>query len=141
MAEEGGGDLVEARRAGGCAGARTICLSVSVRTTTRGGRSMQIAGIIGGARKVVRILARVKAGEKVLIAADTDTCVVAEALAVAALEITPEVVTTLMMPVSVDGDEPPAIVAAALVTVAMISIFAPLLRGVMDWRKKVVEIS
>jgi putative tricarboxylic transport membrane protein len=32
-------------------------------------------------------------------------------------------------------------ISAALVTVAMISIFAPLLRGVMDWRKKVVEIS
>lgn len=75
---------------------------------------MQIAGIIGGARKVVRILARVKAGEKVLIVADTDTVVVAEALAVAALEITPEVATTIMVPVAVDGDEPPAIVAAAL---------------------------
>ena len=75
---------------------------------------MQIAGIIGGARKVVRILARVKAGEKVLIVADTDTSVVAEALATAALEITPEVVTTVMTPVSVDGDEPPAIVAAAM---------------------------
>ncbi len=75
---------------------------------------MQIAGIIGGARKVVRILARVRGGEKVLIAADTDTAVVAEALATAALEITPEVVTTMMTPVAVDGDEPPAIVAAAL---------------------------
>jgi leucyl aminopeptidase (aminopeptidase T) len=75
---------------------------------------MEIAGIIGGARKIVRILARVKAGEKVLIAADTDTVVVAEALATAALEITPEVVTTVMTPVAVDGDEPPAIVAAAL---------------------------
>ncbi|MBI4572016.1 MAG: hypothetical protein HY713_01860 [candidate division NC10 bacterium] len=76
---------------------------------------MQIAGIIGGARKVVRVLARVRAGEKVLIAADTDTAVVAEALATAALEITPEVVTTMMTPVAVDGEEPPAIVAAALV--------------------------
>ena len=75
---------------------------------------MQIAGIIGGARKVVRILARVTQGEKVLIVADTDTPVVAEALATAALEITPEVVTTMMTPRAVDGDEPPAIVAAAL---------------------------
>jgi antitoxin (DNA-binding transcriptional repressor) of toxin-antitoxin stability system len=40
---------------------------------------MQIAGIVGGARKVVRILARVKAGEKVVVATDTDTAVVAEA--------------------------------------------------------------
>jgi leucyl aminopeptidase (aminopeptidase T) len=75
---------------------------------------MQIAGIIDGARKVVRILARVKAGEKVLIAADTDTAAVAEALATAALEITPEVVITMMRPVAVDGAEPPAIVAAAM---------------------------
>jgi leucyl aminopeptidase (aminopeptidase T) len=85
---------------------------------------MQIAGIIGGARKVVRILARVKAGEKVLIVADTDTPVVAEALATAALEITPEVVTTLMTPRAVDGDEPPAIVASALLAadVALIPV-------------------
>ena len=70
---------------------------------------MQIAGIVGGARKVVRILARVKPGENVVIVADTDTMKVAEALAVAALEITPEVVTTVMEPVDVDGDEPPAL--------------------------------
>ena len=75
---------------------------------------MQIAGIIGGARKVVRTLARVKAGEKVLIVADTDTMAVSAALASAALEITPEVVTTVMNPVAVDGDEPPAIVGAAM---------------------------
>ncbi|MBI4278699.1 MAG: hypothetical protein HY660_09605 [Armatimonadetes bacterium] len=50
-----------------------------------------------------------------LIAADTDTMEVAEALAVAALEITPEVVTTIMTPREVDGGEPPEVVAAALV--------------------------
>ncbi len=85
---------------------------------------MQIASIIGGARKVVRRLALVKAGEKVLVAADTDTAVVAEALATAALEITREVVTTMMTPVAVDGDEPPAIVAAALLAadVALIPV-------------------
>ena len=65
---------------------------------------MQVAGIIEGARKVVRVLARVKPGEKVLVAADTDTVVVAEALAAAALEITPEVVTTVMKPVAVNHD-------------------------------------
>ena len=75
---------------------------------------MEIAGIIGGARKVVRTLARVKGGETVLIVADTDTMTVAQALAAAALDITPEVVTTVMTPVAVDGDEPPAIVAAAM---------------------------
>ena len=75
---------------------------------------MQMAGIIHGARKVVRDLARVRAGEKALIVADTDTTVVAEALAAAALELTPEVVITVMTPRRVDGDEPPDVVAAAL---------------------------
>jgi len=75
---------------------------------------MKIVGIIAGARKVVRILARVKAGEKVLIVADTDTMAVAAALATASLDITPEVVTTVMNPVAVDGDEPPTIVGAAM---------------------------
>jgi 2,5-dihydroxypyridine 5,6-dioxygenase len=75
---------------------------------------VQIAGIMNGARKVVRMLARVASAEQVLIAADTDTASVAEALAAAALEITPDVVTTFMTPRRVDGDEPPAIVAAAL---------------------------
>ena len=32
-------------------------------------------------------------------------------------------------------------ISAVLIAVALISLFAPLLRGVMDWRKKVVEIS
>jgi putative tricarboxylic transport membrane protein len=32
-------------------------------------------------------------------------------------------------------------IAAVLVTIGLISLFAPLLRGVMEWRKKVVEIS
>ena len=32
-------------------------------------------------------------------------------------------------------------ISAVLITVALISLLAPLLRGVMDWRKKVVEIS
>jgi putative tricarboxylic transport membrane protein len=32
-------------------------------------------------------------------------------------------------------------ISAVLITIALISLCAPLLRGVMDWRKKVVEIS
>ncbi|MCL6553894.1 MAG: hypothetical protein K6W08_12355 [Firmicutes bacterium] len=75
---------------------------------------MVLAGIVTGARKIVHTLARVRPGERVAIVADTDTVPVAEALAAAALEITPEVVTTIMTPRQVDGDEPPAIVAAAL---------------------------
>ena len=53
---------------------------------------MQLAGLIDGARKVVRICARVRAGEKVAVVADTGavSLAVAEALAAAALEVTPE---------------------------------------------------
>lgn len=77
---------------------------------------MQIAGLVDGARKVVRVCARIRPGEKVAIVTDTAavSLAVAEALAAAALEITPEVVTTVMTPREVDGDEPPAIVAAAM---------------------------
>lgn len=75
---------------------------------------VQIAGIVNGARKVVRDLAQVRPGEKALVVADTETAAVAEALAAAALEITPEVVVTFMTPRKVDGDEPPEVVAAAL---------------------------
>lgn len=77
---------------------------------------MQLAGLIDGARKVVRVCARVQRGEKVVIATDTAavSLAVAEALASAASEVTTGVVTTVMTPREVDGDEPPAIVAAAL---------------------------
>lgn len=85
--------------------------------------SVQIARILDGARKVVT-LARIKSGENALIAADNDTSEVAEALRAAALEITPDVVTTFMSPRKVDGDEPPAVVAAALLAadVALIPV-------------------
>ncbi len=84
---------------------------------------MQTAAIMNGVRKVVR-LARVKSREKTLIVADNDTAEVAEALKVAALEITPDVVTTFMLPREIDGDEPPAVVAAALLAadVALIPV-------------------
>lgn len=77
---------------------------------------MRIAGLIDGARKVVRVCARVRAGEKVAVIADTGavSLAVAEALAAAALEVTPEVVTAVMTPREVDGDEPPAVAAAAM---------------------------
>ncbi|MDR7529049.1 MAG: hypothetical protein QN130_14390 [Armatimonadota bacterium] len=77
---------------------------------------MRTAGLMEGARKVVRVCARIRAGERVLVVADTGqvSLAVAEALAGAALEVTPEVVTAIMTPREVDGDEPPALVAAAL---------------------------
>ncbi len=78
---------------------------------------------MSGARKVVR-LARVQAGEKTLIVADNDTAEVAEALRVAALEVTPDVVITFMTARKIDGDEPPAVVAGALLAadVALIPV-------------------
>lgn len=77
---------------------------------------MQIAGLMEGARKVVRVCARVQRGEKVAVVADMAavSLAVADALAAAALEITPEVVTTVMTPREVDGDEPPAVAGAAM---------------------------
>lgn len=77
---------------------------------------MQLAGVLEGARKVVRMCARVRPQERVLVVADTDavSLAVAEALAAAALEVTPEVATMVMTPRAVDGDEPPGLVAAAL---------------------------
>jgi 2,5-dihydroxypyridine 5,6-dioxygenase len=77
---------------------------------------VQIAGLMDGARKVVRVCARVASGEKVAVVADTAavSLAVAEALAAAASEATRDVVTTVMIPREVDGDEPPSVVAAAL---------------------------
>jgi len=77
---------------------------------------VQMVGLIEGARKVVRVCARIASGEKVAVVTDTAavSLAVAEALAAAASEVTPDVVTTVMTPREVDGDEPPAVVAAAL---------------------------
>jgi len=85
---------------------------------------MTLAGFLPGARKVVRTCARVAPGESVVVVADTDTVEVADVLAAAALEVTDDVVTTLMTPRRVDGDEPPGIVSAALqaATVALIPV-------------------
>ena len=87
---------------------------------------MQMVGLVNGARKVVRVCARIRPGEKVAVVADTAavSLAVAEALAAAALEITPEVVTTIMTSREVDGDEPPAVVAAAMLAadVALIPV-------------------
>ncbi len=74
----------------------------------------RLLGMLEGARKVVRTCARIRPGEQVAVVADTDTVDVAEALAAAALEVTHEVVTTVMTPRRVDGAEPPGVVAAVL---------------------------
>jgi leucyl aminopeptidase (aminopeptidase T) len=77
---------------------------------------MQVAGLIDGARKVVRVCARVTAGEKVAVVTDASwvSLAVAEALAAAASGVTSDVVTVVMTPREVDGDEPPAVVGAAM---------------------------
>lgn len=83
-----------------------------------------LVGVLRGARKIVRTCARVRPDEQVVVVADTDTTDVAEALAAAVVEVTGDVVMTVMPPRRVDGDEPPAVVAAALAaaTVALIPV-------------------
>ncbi len=67
-----------------------------------------------GARRIVGISADVKAGEQVVIVTDFDTSDVAEVIAAAALERTDNVNIVVMPPRSIDGEEPPAPIAAAM---------------------------
>jgi len=67
-----------------------------------------------GARKLVTVCADVRAGEEVVIVTDYATTAVAEAVAAAALERTAKVDLAVMPPRAIDGEEPPAPVAAAM---------------------------
>jgi 2,5-dihydroxypyridine 5,6-dioxygenase len=67
-----------------------------------------------GARRIVQISADVKAGEEVVIVTDFDTAEVAEVIAAAAMERTDNVNIVIMPPRSIDGEEPPAPIAAAM---------------------------
>ncbi len=69
---------------------------------------------IRGARKLVNMCAKVQPGEKVLVVGDFGTARVAEIIATAALEVTDDVVVTLMPPREVDGSDPPEAVGAAM---------------------------
>ena len=68
---------------------------------------------ITGARKIVDICASVQKNESVVVITDFATSDVAEAIAAAALERTPDVVVVAMPPRAIDGQEPPSTVAAA----------------------------
>jgi len=69
---------------------------------------------LAGAEKIVRICARVQAGEKVLVLTDTETLEVGELLAIAALKITDDTVLAVITPRRGHGDDPPAHVTAAM---------------------------
>ena len=70
--------------------------------------------LLKGARRVVDVCANLKAGEEVVIVTDFATVDVAKAIANAALERSDNV-NILMMPVrTIDGEEPPAPIAAAM---------------------------
>ncbi|TMV07454.1 aminopeptidase [Arenibacterium halophilum] len=70
--------------------------------------------LMKGARRLVTVCGNLKAGEEVVIVTDFATMDVAEAVAKAALEISDNV-NVLVMPVrTIDGQEPPAPIAAAM---------------------------
>ncbi len=75
-----------------------------------------------GARTLVDTCANVTAGEKVLIVTDTETSNVAKVLAAAVAERGIEPVVCMMLPREMDGQEPPPLVAAAMLEADVIFI-------------------
>lgn len=67
-----------------------------------------------GARRLVTVCADVRADEEVVIVTDYATTAVAEAVAAAAFERTRKVDLVIMPPRAIDGEEPPAPIAAAM---------------------------
>jgi len=67
-----------------------------------------------GARRIMDTCANVKAGEEVVVVTDYETAEVGEAIAAAALERTEKVNLLVMPPRSIDGEEPPNPIAAAM---------------------------
>jgi leucyl aminopeptidase (aminopeptidase T) len=76
----------------------------------------------------------VRAGEDVVIVVDRTTHVIGEALGQAAAALGAEPVTTVMEPRSVDGEEPPAPVAAALAAARV--FIAPTQRSISHTRAR-----
>lgn len=75
---------------------------------------MKEFSLMKGARRLVTVCGNLKAGEEVVIVTDFATMDVAKAVAKAALEISDNV-NVLIMPVrTIDGQEPPAPIAAAM---------------------------
>lgn len=67
-----------------------------------------------GALRLAQVNGRVQEGERVLVITDYDTTVLAERVARAAASLGGEVVTAVMPPRRMHGEEPPAPVAAAM---------------------------
>ncbi|RMF84642.1 MAG: leucyl aminopeptidase, partial [Nitrospinota bacterium] len=70
--------------------------------------------MLAGARKLLTVCTRTRAGEGVVIVTDTETMALAEPLAVAATELGAEPTICVMPTRTAHGQEPPAPVAAAL---------------------------
>ena len=81
-----------------------------------------------GARRIVDVCANLKAGEEVVIVSDFATVEVAKAIAMASLERTEAVNLVIMPPRSIDGEEPPAPVAAAMAKADM--LFTPVQQSI-----------
>jgi leucyl aminopeptidase (aminopeptidase T) len=77
-----------------------------------------------GAEKIVKICARVRPGEKILIVTDSKTFRVGELIAIAALQISDNTAMVTITPRSGHGAEPPPHVAAAMAEAD--AIFMPL---------------
>ncbi len=67
-----------------------------------------------GALRLAEVNGRIKAGERILVITDYDTTTLAERVARAAASLGGEVVTAVMPPRKMHGEEPPAAVAAAM---------------------------
>ena len=81
-----------------------------------------------GARRIVDVCANLEAGEEVVIVSDFATVEVAKAIAMASLERTEAVNLVIMPPRSIDGEEPPAPVAAAMAKADM--LFTPVQQSI-----------
>lgn len=83
---------------------------------------MKEVRMMRGARTLVDTCANVSAGERVLIVTDTETTSVAKMLAAALVERDIEPVMCVMLPREMDGQEPPPLVASAMLEADVIFI-------------------
>ena len=85
-----------------------------------------------GAKKLVDTCTKVRAGETVLIVADTNKTRIAEVIASAAYERNAEVIITVMAPRKVHGEDPPKAVAKAMKEVNV--FFIPVSKSITHTR-------
>lgn len=81
-----------------------------------------------GARKIIEVCVAMKPGEKVLVVTDSEMTAIADVVAAAAHERGGDVAVMTMPPREIDGDDPPALVAAAMKQADI--IIAPVSRSI-----------